>query len=153
MQFSSACTGQAGLSNLHACCAAPPTPQDPQPPPDPQPPKTLDPAPHPRFAAVRAHKRLQLRVQLDAVLGQVVVQLRRAQHPRNLDQLVVVVVAAEEGLPPVPLGCSGERILLIHALGLFRVSNQGSEADMLRNQESGARVCQERMAASLAKNH
>jgi hypothetical protein len=37
-------------------------------------------------------------VQLEAVLGQVLVQRLTAQHSRNLDQLVVVVVTAEEGV-------------------------------------------------------
>jgi hypothetical protein len=39
-----------------------------------------------------------LRVQLQAVLGQVLKQRVAAQHARNLDELVVVVVAAEKGV-------------------------------------------------------
>lgn len=37
-------------------------------------------------------------VQLQAILGQVLVQRLAAQHTRNLDQLIIVVVATEEGV-------------------------------------------------------
>jgi hypothetical protein len=42
----------------------------------------------------------ELRVQLDAVLAQVGVQVVRAQHARDLGELVVVVVAVEKGFAP-----------------------------------------------------
>jgi hypothetical protein len=68
---------------------------------------SLSPKPHlvfgrdelvPRLARVAADERLEVRVQLDAVLLQVPVQLVRAQDLCDLDQLVVVVVPVEKGL-------------------------------------------------------
>ncbi len=52
----------------------------------------------PWLLAVRAYLRLEVRVQLDAVPLQVLVQRVGAQHARDLDELVVVVVAVEERL-------------------------------------------------------
>ena len=52
----------------------------------------------PGLAAVSTDEALEVRVQLDAILGQVRVQLIGAQHLRDAHELIVVVVPVEEGL-------------------------------------------------------
>jgi hypothetical protein len=54
----------------------------------------------PLLPRMAAHKRLQVRVQLNAILLEVSKQVIGAQHLGNLHQLVVVVVAVEKGLLP-----------------------------------------------------
>mmetsp|Transcript_8091 Transcript_8091/g.20738 ORF Transcript_8091/g.20738 Transcript_8091/m.20738 type:complete len:348 (-) Transcript_8091:212-1255(-) len=54
----------------------------------------------PLLARVPPHERLQVRVQLDAVLVEVHKQVVCAQHLGDLHQLIVVVMAVEKGLLP-----------------------------------------------------